>query len=311
MDDAHRENFLTIANNWLTIGNELCNKDQNEKAINAYSEGLKNCPNYPPILFNLACLYEKSNQLEAALELINQYLLESEDKFALYKKSIILKKLNRNAESTETFRFAESIEGSPSENFCMDERKKAADLLNLKIENIPEAKQDDAIKKIDNLQLISNEQLVKDITSDIKTNYPNYEKFPIQFLIQNYFEKKEINLNLLSMESMDKIRRVEFEVEHQLLWDLVPHRIKTISSEEISLEFVEFIKKDLMVKGKVWVRNYSKLFWRTQEINKFACPTEIQIKLMKAEGLAQEIFDNEQSELKKTGKKSQKPTHKL
>lgn len=307
MDDDLREHYLSIADTWLTIGNELSNKREYDEAIKAYREGLKTFPNYSPILFNLACLYDETGKFEDALGILNQYLQEYEDKFAFYKKSIILKKLNRDTEAKEVFFQAEGI-GGTFEKYCIDERKKAAYLLNLKIENILEAKQSNAPERTFDIRSISDEQLLENITSFIKINHPDFEHLSIQFLIPEYFQNLGVNFDLLPIESKNRVNRVRSRVEQQLFWDLVPHRIKNLSSEEIATELIEFIKNDLAVKGKVWVLNHSRLFWNSQNINKWACPMEIQIKLKKAEGLAQEFFDNEYSEMKKAGKKSRNST---
>ena len=116
-------------------------------------------------------------------------------------------------------------------------------------------------------------------------------------------QENECEIWNLSIEMKEKNDEIEFNAERQLRKDQMINRINSLSSEEYALELVEFIKKELAVKGRVWVPNVSRLFWENQKIEKWMCPTEIEIKISKIEGLAQEIFDTEQ---KKKNKKSQK-----
>jgi tetratricopeptide (TPR) repeat protein len=307
MDDEFKEYAESFAHLWFDIGCELNNKKEFERAIKAYNEGLNISPNSPPILFNLSCVHHELGNNAIALDLLNRYLAESEDKFAFYKKSIILKALDRTSEAISSFNIAENLTQSPLNKYCIDERKKAAELLNLKIETLEKNNTEDPTRNSLDLLSDSIEQITKDLTSFITKTYPDYGKLSIPFLVQNYLISKGIDYSNTPIELKNKVNRIQFEVERELRWDLVPSRIKTVSSDEIASELAEFIKNDLSIKGRVWVRNYSKLFWETQKIDKWACPTEIRIKLIKAEGLAQDFFDNEQMVQKKTNGRKRKP----
>ena len=132
-DEATNNDFELTADHWLEIGNNLSDKGQLEKAVSASCNGLQIDPKYPPLLFNLACVYEELEKYSLALEFLNQFFDQYQEKFGLYKKAIILKKLNHNSEANAVFSQAEEIHQEIDEPFCISERKKAIDLLNLKL----------------------------------------------------------------------------------------------------------------------------------------------------------------------------------
>lgn len=308
MEEDLREFFEQIAEQWFSIGNNLSDSGQLERAIKAYQEGLKSYPKYSPILYNLSCVYEQTGDFENALNFLNQYLEDYQEKCAMYKKSILLKKLNLSNDAESVFLAAEKIEGS-LDKFGISERKKAAELLDIKINALP-VKDSDMKNVVPlNLYTISDEELSDILLSFIKENYPSYDRLSISFIIHTFFENKGIYFFDLPIELKNKINKIQTDIEQKLQWDLVPEKIKSHSSEEIAAELVEFIKNNLAVKGRVWVKNYSRLFWDSQNINKWQYPTEIQIKLTKSEGIAQEIFDNEQSKSKKTDVRSRKRSY--
>ncbi len=106
-----------------------------------------------------------------------------------------------------------------------------------------------------------------------------------------------------SIDLQNKIDNHLSDIDHQLRSDMVPDQIKTNSAEELASELVEFIKRELTVKGRIWIPNHSRLFWEKLKVYKRRAPAEIQIKMTKAEELAQEIFDIEQAQQKRAGKK--------
>jgi tetratricopeptide (TPR) repeat protein len=129
MDEAFRKYFEPTAEKWFEIGNDMSNSGQSDKAVEAYQEGLKLDPQFPPILFNLACIYEELKEDQQALDLLDRFLTICPDRFGLFKKSVLLSHLGRMAEARVIYLEAERSEDQKDQPFCINEQKKAADLL--------------------------------------------------------------------------------------------------------------------------------------------------------------------------------------
>ena len=80
---------------------------------------------------------------------------------------------------------------------------------------------------------------------------------------------------------------------------VIPEEIKMATDESLAREIIDFIKKEFPDNEKVWIRNISQLFWSQKNLSKFATSPEIQLKMEKAEMLAQKQIDSEKEAMKK------------
>jgi len=303
MDEKFEEYFKPTPEKWLEIGCDLYNKGQLNESIKAYQEGLKLDPNYGHILFNLACNYEEIGKFDTALELLNRYLEQYDDKFGSYKKAILLSRLNRNFDAIPVFKDAEKIQETEETEYCINERKKAIELLNLQIitenQESNDENKDEFFEKNDEIQFVSPEKLKNELYTYIKEKYPDYEYYSLSSLFQGFWMKKGVNKLELPIEFRNQLNKIEIEVKNKLIWDLVPKELISATDEEIATELVTFIKDNLMIKGRIWVPNYSNLFRESKNIGRYSYPPEIKIKLIRAESIAQDILDAERAKRKK------------
>ncbi len=74
----------------------------------------------------------------------------------------------------------------------------------------------------------------------------------------------------------------------------VPSEIKFATAEELAAKLVDFAKKEFPDDERAYIRgNVSQLFWGQKNVSKWNMPPEIQLKIEKAEILAQKQFDAE------------------
>lgn len=73
----------------------------------------------------------------------------------------------------------------------------------------------------------------------------------------------------------------------------VPSEIRFATAEELAAKLVDFAKKEFPDDERVYIRNVSQLFWGQKNVSKWSMPPEIQLKIEKAEMLAQKQFDTE------------------
>lgn len=88
----------------------------------------------------------------------------------------------------------------------------------------------------------------------------------------------------------------------------IPDEIKSATPEELAVELISFVKKELSGEERMFVRKVSQLFWGDKNVERWRMPPEIRLKMEKAEMLSQkqldterEIKEREQLEKEKTG----------
>ena len=79
----------------------------------------------------------------------------------------------------------------------------------------------------------------------------------------------------------------------------VPAEFKSLTPEELALELISFAKKELGDEDRIYIRQVSHLYWNTKGVNRYLIPAEFQLKLDKAERLAQKELDNEREQKEK------------
>ena len=73
----------------------------------------------------------------------------------------------------------------------------------------------------------------------------------------------------------------------------IPEEIKSATPEELAAELISFAKKEFPDEERIWIRNIASLFWRSKNLERWGLPPEIQLKIEKAEMLAQKQLDTE------------------
>ena len=125
----------------------------------------------------------------------------------------------------------------------------------------------------------------KDIDLSILESYKEMpEEFRNSLSFNEYYSyyRRKINLTLSDINEESEKRGEE-----------VPEEIKIITAENLAKELINFIKLEFPDDERVWIRNISQLFWNQKSLRKFDMPPEIQLKIEKAEMLAQKQIDNE------------------
>ena len=98
------------------------------------------------------------------------------------------------------------------------------------------------------------------------------------------------------------VKQPEEEIEERIPLDYeteeirekeVPTEIKLATPEELAAKLVDFAKKEFPDEERIWIRNISQLFWKSKNIERWGLLPEIQLKIEKAEMLAQKQLDNE------------------
>jgi len=98
------------------------------------------------------------------------------------------------------------------------------------------------------------------------------------------------------------VKQPEEEIEEHIPLDYeteeirekeVPTEIKLATPEELAAKLVDFAKKEFPDEERIWIRNIAQLFWKSKNIERWGLPPEIQLKIEKAEMLAQKQLDNE------------------
>jgi len=82
-------------------------------------------------------------------------------------------------------------------------------------------------------------------------------------------------------------------MDEELSGKKIPDEIKSASPEELAAELISFAKKEFPSEEKIGIRNISQLFWGSKNVERWSTPADIQLKIEKAEILAQKQLDNE------------------
>ena len=95
-------------------------------------------------------------------------------------------------------------------------------------------------------------------------------------------------------------RRIEFQREEVE----VPAWIKTRTPEELAVEMLEFKKKEFPENEKLGFHTISNFFWKSKGIERYAMPSDIELKVERANILAQrEILKEEERQKKEQWEK--------
>lgn len=73
----------------------------------------------------------------------------------------------------------------------------------------------------------------------------------------------------------------------------IPEEIKSATPEELAAELLSFAKKEFPEEERIWIRDIATLFWRSKNLERWGLPPEVQLKIEKAEMLAQKQLDSE------------------
>lgn len=111
--------------------------------------------------------------------------------------------------------------------------------------------------------------------------------------------KDETCLVVSFMENFVGQPPAEFERPEPLGFEMetreveVPTEIKLATPEELAAKLIDFTQKEFPDEDRRWIRNISQLFWRSKNIERWNIPADIQLKIEKAELLAQKQLDSE------------------
>jgi len=105
--------------------------------------------------------------------------------------------------------------------------------------------------------------------------------------IANILETK----NSITESEYEEGETGDYESERSVV--KVPSEIKFASAEELAAKLVDFTKKEFPDNERMYIRNVSQLFWGQKNVSKWNMPSEIQLKIEKAEMLAQKQFETE------------------
>lgn len=95
-------------------------------------------------------------------------------------------------------------------------------------------------------------------------------------------------------------RRIEFQREEVE----VPAWIKTRTPEELAVEMLEFKKKEFPENENLGFHTISNFFWKSKGIERYAMPSDIELKVERANILAQrEILKEEEKQKKEQWEK--------
>lgn len=77
-----------------------------------------------------------------------------------------------------------------------------------------------------------------------------------------------------------------------------PIEITSASPEKLAQELVAFAKTEFPadVDEKIWIHQVSDYFWKNKKIDKYDLPTDIELKIEKAERIAEQLLEKEQKE---------------
>lgn len=73
----------------------------------------------------------------------------------------------------------------------------------------------------------------------------------------------------------------------------IPDEIRSATSEELAAELVSLAKKEFPDEERIKISQIIDLFLETKKVNSWDLPAEIELKIEKAEKLAQRALDNE------------------
>lgn len=82
----------------------------------------------------------------------------------------------------------------------------------------------------------------------------------------------------------------------------VPDEVKKVTAEERASELAAFAKQQYPNEARVWVEGISNYFWKKKKLKDayYGVPLEIQLKMRKAERIAQSEVDKEEIEKQKS-----------
>ncbi|MCX6818525.1 MAG: hypothetical protein NT129_00815 [Candidatus Aenigmarchaeota archaeon] len=84
---------------------------------------------------------------------------------------------------------------------------------------------------------------------------------------------------------------LSFETEEREME--IPTEIKLATPEELAVKMIDFARREFPDKERIYINNISQLFWGQKNIDRYGAPPDIQLKIQKAEFLAQKKLDEE------------------
>jgi len=108
------------------------------------------------------------------------------------------------------------------------------------------------------------------------------------------FSYLEVSISPLAHE-LTEIDTVEsiFALDQSPRQVRVPTEIKSATPEQLAAELVSFAKREFSHEDRISIGYVAQFFWEEKGVEKWAMPSEIKLKLEKAERLAQHQIDNE------------------
>ncbi len=98
---------------------------------------------------------------------------------------------------------------------------------------------------------------------------------------------------------MVELEDADFEFRHEPQRREVPAHIKSATPEELATELASFAKREFAHEERIWISRAAEFYWEQKGITKWEMPSDIRLKLEKAEMLAQQQIDSErEAELK-------------
>lgn len=78
----------------------------------------------------------------------------------------------------------------------------------------------------------------------------------------------------------------------------IPVELKTITAEKLAQELVAFARAEFSEEDddRIWIHQISDYFWKSKKIDKWDLPTDIELKVEKAERIADKILETERNE---------------
>jgi len=73
----------------------------------------------------------------------------------------------------------------------------------------------------------------------------------------------------------------------------VPEEIKSATPEELAVNLISFVKEEFPDNKRIWIPNIASLFWSSKNVERWNLPSDIKLKIEKAERLAQRQLENE------------------
>ena len=125
---------------------------------------------------------------------------------------------------------------------------------------------------VDNMN--SMEKILKSINENLERIANALEKFS---------EGQEV------AEDYDINERISYREENQE----VPKEIESKTSKELAKDLITFIKKEFSDEDIRYIGRFSNMFWNQMNFQKWNAPANIQLKIEKAENIAQKLISEE------------------